>query len=39
VNAAGAGRWARYHWEPEAGVTGQPLEEFAKQPHETIAAL
>jgi catalase len=31
VNAAGAGRWARYHWEPEAGVAGQPLEELARQ--------
>jgi Catalase len=33
VNAAGAGRWARYHWEPEAGVAGQPLEELEKQPY------
>jgi catalase len=32
VNAAGEGRWARYHWEPEAGVAGQPVEELAKQP-------
>jgi catalase len=32
VNAAGEGRWARYHWEPEAGVAGQALEELAKQP-------
>ena len=36
VNAAGAGRWARYHWEPEAGVAGQPLEELAKQPHDYL---
>ena len=33
VNADGEGRWARYHWEPEAGVAGQSLEEMAKQPH------
>jgi catalase len=32
VNAAGVGRWARYHWEPEAGVASQPVEELAKQP-------
>jgi len=32
VNAAGVGRWARYHWEPEAGVATQPVEELAKQP-------
>src|SRR5262249_37444302 len=31
VNAAGAGHWARYHWEPEAGVAGQPLEQLATQ--------
>jgi catalase len=36
VNAAGAGRWARYHWEPEAGVAGQPLEELAKHPHDYL---
>jgi catalase len=36
VNAAGAGRWARYHWEPEAGVAGQPLAESAKQPHDYL---
>ena len=29
VNGAGVGRWARYHWEPEAGVAGQPPEELA----------
>src|SRR5262249_42094797 len=33
VNAAGVGRWARYHWEPEAGVASQPPDELAKQPH------
>src|SRR5262245_46985115 len=36
VNSAGAGRWARYHWEPEAGVAGQPLEELAKRPQEYL---
>jgi catalase len=36
VNAAGTGRWARYHWEPEAGVAGQPVEELAKQPHDYL---
>jgi catalase len=32
VNTAGKGRWARYHWEPEAGVAGQSLEELERQP-------
>ena len=32
VNAADEGQYARYHWEPEAGVAGQPLEELQKQP-------
>jgi catalase len=36
VNAAGVGRWARYHWEPEAGIASQPLEELAKQPHDYL---
>ena len=36
VNAAGVGRWARYHWEPEAGVAGQPIEELEKQPHDYL---
>jgi len=36
VNAAGEGHWARYHWEPEAGVAGQPIEELAKQPHDFL---
>jgi catalase len=36
LNAAGAGRWARYHWEPETGVAGQSLEELAKQPHDYL---
>ena len=36
MNADGVGRWARYHWEPEAGVAGQPLEELAKQPHDYL---
>ena len=36
VNAAGAGRWARYHWEPEAGMAGQPVDELEKQPHDYL---
>jgi catalase len=36
VNAAGVGRWARYHWEPVAGVAGQPLEQLEKQPHDYL---
>ena len=36
VNAEGKGRWARYHWEPEAGEAGQSPEELAKQPHDYL---
>jgi catalase len=36
VNAAGSGRWARYHWEPEASIAGQPIETLAKQPHDHL---
>ena len=36
VNAAGEGRWARYHWEPQAGIAGQPPEELAKQPQDYL---
>ena len=36
VNAAGVGRWARYHWEPEAGVSTQPPEQLAQQPHDYL---
>ena len=36
VNASGVARWARYHWEPEAGIATQPLEELAKQPGEYL---
>jgi catalase len=32
VNAANEVKYARYHWEPEAGVAGQTLEELQKQP-------
>jgi catalase len=32
VNSADEAQYARYHWEPEAGVAGQPLEELQKQP-------
>jgi len=36
VNEAGEGRWARYHWEPEAGIGGQSIEELAKQPQDYL---
>ena len=36
VNAADESRWARYHWEPEAGVAGQPVEELLKKPHDYL---
>jgi catalase len=36
INAVGEARWARYHWEPEAGVRGQSVEELAKQPHDHL---
>src|SRR5262249_40284380 len=31
-------RWTlgAFHWEPEAGGTGEPLEELAKQPHDYL---
>jgi catalase len=32
VNSADEVQYARYHWEPEAGVAGQTLEELQKQP-------
>src|SRR6202161_597017 len=32
VNASDEAQYARYHWEPEAGVAGQTLEELQKQP-------
>ena len=32
VNAADEAQYGRYHWEPEAGVAGQALEELQKQP-------
>ena len=32
VNAADAAQYARYHWEPEVGAAGQPIEELQKQP-------
>jgi len=35
-NEAGTGRWARYHWEPESGVAGQPPEDLAKQSHDYL---
>lgn len=31
VNAADEAQYARYHWEPEAGVASQTLEELQKQ--------
>jgi catalase len=36
VNAADKGVWARYHWEPEAGIAGQKPEELAKRPLEYL---
>jgi len=32
VNSADEAQYARYHWEPEAGVAGQTLEELQRQP-------
>jgi catalase len=32
VNAADEAQYARYHWEPRAGVAGQTIEELQKQP-------
>ena len=32
VNDADEIQYARYHWEPEAGVAGQTLEELQKHP-------
>jgi len=32
VNEADETQFARYHWEPEAGVAGQTTEELQKQP-------
>ncbi|MEX2693600.1 catalase family peroxidase [Rhizobium mongolense] len=32
VNAADEAQYGRYHWEPEAGVAGQTLDELQKQP-------
>lgn len=32
VNEVGEGRFARYHWEPEAGVAGESVEELQKRP-------
>jgi len=36
IDADDAGRWARYHWEPEAGVAGQPDADLAQQPHNAL---
>src|SRR5262249_35673994 len=36
VNADGVGRWARYHWEPEAGIVTQSLEAAEKQSHDHL---
>lgn len=32
VNSAGESTWARYHWEPEAGTDGMPIEKLASVP-------
>ncbi|MEU9413477.1 catalase family peroxidase [Streptomyces sp. NPDC048281] len=36
VNASGEARWARYHWEPEAGVAGQSKEALAAHPKDHL---
>jgi catalase len=36
VNEADEAHYARYHWEPEAGVAGQTLEELQKHPPEYL---
>jgi catalase len=36
VNADGHGRWARYHWEPAAGVEGQAAANMAALPHNLL---
>jgi catalase len=36
VNAAGDGRWARYHFEPAAGVVAQQAADLAKQPRDYL---
>lgn len=35
-NAAGARRAGRYHWEPAAGVSGQPAADLASQPNDVL---
>jgi catalase len=32
MNAADSAQYARYHWEPVAGVAGQTMEDLQKQP-------
>jgi catalase len=32
VNAAGDVQYARYHWEPEAGIAGQTRDELLQRP-------
>ena len=36
IDADDVGRWARYHWEPEAGVAGQSEADLAQQPHDVL---
>ncbi len=36
LNESGQGRWARYHFLPEAGVAAQPPEELAKKPQDYL---
>jgi catalase len=36
ANSAGAGRWARYHWEPAAEVAGQPPTDLARRPQGSL---
>lgn len=36
TNAAGESRWARLHWEPEAGIATQSVAEHAAQPSNVL---
>jgi catalase len=38
VNAVGAGRFARYHWQPAAGIANQPLAQLRQQPADYLYA-
>lgn len=36
VNERGEGRFARYHWEPEAGVAGESIAELQARPRDYL---